>query len=656
VAGGVLALAVAAIVLQVLAGSHARPWWDTSLGVAAVLISLGLGVLIAVRRPGNRIALPLIANAAILTVLGAADGYALYAVLERPGALPGAEWAVLVTEKGWPLLFAPVVAIAYLFPDGRLPSRRWRPMALLVATTFATALVVTAFESEPFEAPYRAVENPLPAVAGIGWLWPVVLVGGLASLFGAVWAARVRFMRAEGQERLQLKWLAYSAFAIPTVLLLCLAFGLTGGDIDGDAFFVLVMFTMLAGVPASVGVAVLRYRLYEIDRLINRTLVYGVLTVLLAGIFAATTLLLGTAVGSGSSFATAGATLLVAVLFLPLRARIQDAVDRRFSRARYEGRRRIETFLSEVRAGREAPEAIEPMLREILRDPTLELRLWLPESEIYVDADGREPTDRPGDERLRTPIDRAGEPLGLLLHDPIDDERPAMLTEIVESAGLAIELVRLRVEVRRQLDEVEASRERIVAAGYAERTRLERDLHDGAQQRLVSVGLALRHAQHELGADANGASSVLDQAVAELGGANEELRELARGVRPAQLDGGLKPAFGELAARAPLPVKVQTGDERFPADLEAAAYFIASEAVTNAVKHAQATRLTLRADRAGNDLVVLVTDDGVGGADLARGSGLRGLADRVEAHGGTIEITSSPGEGTTIRAELPCES
>ena len=654
-AGGVLALAVAAIVLELLAGSHASAWWETCLWVVAVLISLGLGTLIAIRRPSNRIAVPLLANAAIIAGLGVADGYALYAVLEDPGSLPGGEWAVVVSEKAWPLLFAPVVAIAYLFPDGRLPSRRWRPMAAVVVMSFAAALAVTAFESEPFGDPYQGVENPVPSLAGVGWLWPVVMIGGLVSLFGGVRAVRVRFRRAEGQERLQLKWLVYGSLAIPAALLICLGFGFAGNNIEDEDAFVLVLFAMLAGVPAAVGVAVLRYRLYEIDRLINRTLVYGVLTVLLAGVFAATTLLLGTAVGSGSSWATAGATLLVAVLFLPLRARIQDGVDRRFSRARYEGQRRIEAFLAEVRAGREAPEAIEPILREILRDPALELRLWLPESEVYVDAHGREPADDPGDERLRTPINRAGEPLGLLLHDPIDDERPALLTEIVESAGLAIELVRLRVELRRQLDEVEASRERILAAGYAERTRLERDLHDGAQQRLVSVGLALRHAQHELGADANGASVVLDEAVSELGGAIEELRELARGVRPAQLDGGLRPAFGELAARSPLPVGVHTDGERFRADLEAAAYFIASEGLTNAVKHASATRVTLRAERKGRALVVSVADDGVGGANSAAGSGLNGLSDRVEAHGGTLRVTSPPGEGTTIRAELPCE-
>src|SRR3954449_2626093 len=274
----VTGLAVFALVLSVLAGGHADPWW-TALALVAVSISLALGLLIALRRPGNRMAWPLFANAAVLAAAGVAEGYAQYAVLEEPGALPGAGWAVLWDQKAWPLLFAPVVAIAFLFPDGHLPSRRWRPVALGVAATFALALVVGLLDSDPFDSPYEGVENPLPAVSGVGWLWPLVMLGGIASLFAAVKAVRVRFRRAAGLERLQLKWLAYSAFLIPATLLVCLGFALTGDGIDESAAFAVLFLLMIAGVPASVGVAVLRYRLYEIDRLINRTLVYGVLTV-----------------------------------------------------------------------------------------------------------------------------------------------------------------------------------------------------------------------------------------------------------------------------------------------------------------------------------------------------------------------------------------
>jgi signal transduction histidine kinase len=211
-----------------------------------------------------------------------------------------------------------------------------------------------------------------------------------------------------------------------------------------------------------------------------------------------TTLLLGTALGSGSAWTTVGATLAVAAAFRPLRARVQDVVDRRYNRARYEALRRVSAFLEDLRAGRAAPEAIEELLRELVSDPRLELRFFLPDGELYVDARGMPVADSPDDTRERTPIERAGAPVGMILHEPAGPEDADLLPKLVETGGLAIEIARLRVELRRQLAEVETSRARIVAAGDEERRRIERDLHDGAQQRLVSVGLAMRHAQHEL--------------------------------------------------------------------------------------------------------------------------------------------------------------
>jgi len=247
----------------------------------------------------------------------------------------------------------------------------------------------------------------------------------------------------------------------------------------------------------------------------------------------------------------------------------------------------------------------------------------------------------------------------------------------VEDGGLAIEIARLRAELKVQLVEVTASRARIVAAAHAERRRIERDLHDGAQQRLVSIGLALRHAQHQLEVAAGGVTprsggveggpgpggvevaavrATLDGAVAEAGVAIGELRELARGLPPAQLDSGLAPACEELARRAPLPVSVRMPDRRFDTGVEAAAYFICCEGLTNAVKLAGATRVELIADHDRERLVVQVVDDGIGGAAPRRGTGLTGLADRVAALGGTFQVRSRPDAGTTLVAELPCES
>jgi signal transduction histidine kinase len=258
------------------------------------------------------------------------------------------------------------------------------------------------------------------------------------------------------------------------------------------------------------------------------------------------------------------------------------------------------------------------------------------------------------DGRVHRIVERAGAPLAVLTYPDTEPDTVRLLVEVVERAGLAVEIGRLRAELHRQLLEVEASRARIVAAGYEERRRLERDLHDGAQQRLVSVGLALRHVQFTLGESPP--AKAIDSAVEELTTAIAELRALAHGVRPAYLDDGLDVALGELAGRTPLPVTVQIGPDRFPTDIEATAYFVASEALTNAVKHSGATGIEIRTRVADGRLVLTVRDNGAGGAQPARGTGLSGLADRVAAQGGRLHLDSQPGTGTTLTAELPCGS
>ena len=317
-----MAFGVLGTVLNVLAGSHGEPAWQWALGAGVMLASTGVGLLVTVRRPGHPIGWLLLANAFLLATFAVAEPYAAYALQEQPGALPGPEWAVLWDQSAWPLLFAVLIAIAFVFPDGRLPSPRWRRVAFAATASVAAFLVLSFFDSEPFESPYEDVDRPLPGLPGVfGLLWPIAFLGMLAGLLAGVQAVRVRFRRATGIERLQLKWLAYTAVLVPATLLVCIAGALATGSGDDGAVFTALFFFMLGAIPTSVGVAVLRYRLYEIDRVINRTLVYGVLTLLLAGAYAATALLLGTAVGSGSAWPTAVATLFVAVAFRPLRAR-----------------------------------------------------------------------------------------------------------------------------------------------------------------------------------------------------------------------------------------------------------------------------------------------------------------------------------------------
>jgi signal transduction histidine kinase len=310
-----------------------------------------------------------------------------------------------------------------------------------------------------------------------------------------------------------------------------------------------------------------------------------------------------------------------------------------------------------VELERTPPGSVRDALARTLGDPTLELALCLPDRASYVDAKGR-PFALPDrkSERAVTILGPADAPVAALVHDPVLLERRALLSAAGAAARLALENERLQAELRAQLGELRASRARIVTAGDEERRRLERDLHDGAQQRLLSLGLALHLAREQLGPNANGAAEILTEADGELRAALDELRELAHGIHPAVLtEQGLEPALRNLAERSPVPVTiVGVPEERLPAPTEAAAYFLVSEALANVVKYAQASRTRIDVRRVDGRLLVEIDDDGVGGADASRGSGLRGLSDRVAALDGTLEVTSAPGRGTHLHAEIPC--
>ncbi len=312
-----------------------------------------------------------------------------------------------------------------------------------------------------------------------------------------------------------------------------------------------------------------------------------------------------------------------------------------------------------VELGHTAPNGVRDVLARALGDPTLEVAFWLPERQVYVDVSGT-PVELPEYQgRAVTHLTHDGEPVAVLIHDPALRDEPGLLDGAAEAARLALENARLHADARSQLAKVQESRRRIVAAGDEQRRRIERDLHDGAQQRLVALALELRIAQKELGRELDpDVERILEAAVDELQLAVDELRELARGVHPAVLtEEGLGVALESLAARTPLPVElIAAPDGRLPPEIEAAAYFVACEAIANAVKHAQATSVRITAERRNGKLVIEVADDGIGGAKANGGSGLRGLVDRVEAHGGTLRVESAPGHGTRVIGELPCAS
>jgi signal transduction histidine kinase len=300
---------------------------------------------------------------------------------------------------------------------------------------------------------------------------------------------------------------------------------------------------------------------------------------------------------------------------------------------------------------------LREMLSTALGDRSLQVVYWLEDKRRWVDAAGR-PTTLPAEEdpaRAVTRVEREGRAVGAIVHDRALCEDHEMVRSVAAATALSIENERLQAQLRARVEELRASRARIVEAGTAERRRLERNLHDGAQQRLVALSLTMRLAQAKLHKDPNTAEQLLGGAQEELARALEELRELARGIHPAVLsDRGLAPALEALAGRSPVPVQLAgTPRERLPPAVEAAAYFVVAEALTNVVKYANASQARVQVSRSNGHAIVEVADDGCGGADPDRGSGLRGLADRISALDGTLELRSPEGAGTLLRAEIP---
>jgi signal transduction histidine kinase len=309
-----------------------------------------------------------------------------------------------------------------------------------------------------------------------------------------------------------------------------------------------------------------------------------------------------------------------------------------------------------VELERTPPGSVRETLARNLGDPSLELALWLPEHAAYVDSEGTSfELPEAGPRRAVTLLGPAESPVAALVHDPVLLQRPAFLAAAGAAARLALENERLHAELRAQLAELRASRARIVAAGDRERRRLERDLHDGVQQRLLGLGLALQLLRSKLGPRANGAAAILGEAEAELAATLTELRELAQGIHPAVLtEHGLAPALKTLAARSQIPIELDAPlTERLPTPVEAAAYFVVSEALANATKHSRAAAVSVSASSISGSLVVEVVDDGIGGAEPHAGSGLAGLADRLQALDGRLTIESPRGSGTHVRAEIP---
>ena len=648
---GILALVVAMVGGCVWLLVDNQPGRGTAVafaGLGAVgVFTTVLGALVAWRVPDNPVGVLLTWAGGMVVFFSALDVYYTCAVRD-PGALPLDNRVVAVLNESPWWLFVAVALLLLYFPDGRLPSARWRFVPPALVGLCAAQQAYGAVDSQPYLAPLQEMPHAWgPPSLAVEIAGNVAFAAMLALLLASGISLVIRYRRSSGQPRAQLKWLALAGLAGVVFPFVCLAeiviTGSTGpvATVEGIAALVLL--------PASVAIAMLRHDLYDVDRVVADTVSYAVVVVVLLGTYALLALGLGLVVGRGSAAAAAGATAVCALLLSPLRTRLQRLVDRRLFPPRRAALAAIEDLQRRVHTQGAQPEELQSVLRTALRDPDLRVGLLVPGTTGFVDSDGVPVIDNG-----LVPVTLGGVQVGALGASAATG--PAVLRVIATACASLVEVTRLRAELAQALREVEASRTRLVQVGDAERLRLERDLHDGAQQRLVSLGMAMRLAQRHLGNGTVDVDALLDQGVAELATAIAELRQVAHGLRPSSLEDGLPAALASLTNALPIPVLFDVCPAPLADDVATTAYYVAAEAITNAAKHANATAIRVRVTQGLGGVEVRVQDDGCGGAAPRNGSGLAGLADRVAAVGGSLQMDSPAGAGTTIEAVLPCGS
>jgi signal transduction histidine kinase len=467
------------------------------------------------------------------------------------------------------------------------------------------------------------------------------IVSGLLVL-AAVASLVVRFRRSVGEERRQLLWMGMAAVPLPVLVVVTYVAAKT----DHDAVLDWAAGGFVTVLPLAAGLAVTKTRLYDVDRILSRVVSYGLLSALLASTYAGVVLLVGQGVGGAagsSTVAVALATLAVASLARPAHKALQDTVDRRFSRRRYDALRMLRAHV----ASPDPATTVEQVLRDALRDQDLSVSYWVQDQQVWVTSDGR--TALPPKRALT--VRRGGRTVARVSSVTLEAE---LVDAVLREAEPELDNAGLRAAVALQLEDVRASRERLATAQLEERRRVERDLHDGAQQRLLALAAQFQAAL--LNGHLERLREALTTGVEQSQTAVRELRELANGLHPSVLsDSGLTAALDDLASRHRVKIDVAEPDHRYPPRIEATAWFIACEAVANAVKHAGADVVRVQVVRHGDDLHIVVEDDGRGGADPS-GGGLRGLTDRAEAVGGHLDVLARRPNGTTIRAVLPCGS
>ncbi len=616
-------------------------------GLAVGIPPVGAGLLVTRRFPDSALGPLLVAPGLVVELVIFAVLYSVVA----DGPPPGADYFTAASQGAWVLVYVVVAVPLLFFPDGRLTTRFARWLLVVIVADAALFMLVAATAPGPFLPPDEAsphVFGTLPAALS-AVLTAISLPGLPISLMALLVYLVRRYRASDSGRRRQFRWLSLVAALLPVTLLATwLSYAVTG---NADVVLVVGFTSIYLALPTLVAVAVLKPQLFDVDRVIAATATHAAFTACLLVIYTGADLLAGQLFAHRAPTVAVAATALIAVLLAPARGRVQRRIDQWLYPARKAAFAAIDELHGDTVTGRARPEQLQGRLRVALRDPELVVGYRSPVAGEMVDADGSALVSSATGQHAD--ISLGSEVIGVLIvHRPASSE---LLRDVAGRTAPLVELVRLRVDLLRALREADESRSRLLRVGYDERVRLERDLHDGAQQRLVSLGMALRLAQRRLSREVD-VSGVLDAAVTELGTAVSELRQLAHGIRPSCLDDGLVPALSGLVTSTPVPITLQVTTTKLDPDLETTAYYVAAEAITNAVKHAGAQVISLNVETRNGELHVRITDDGCGRAALREGSGLAGLADRVGAHGGRLDIDSRRGVGTVIEAVLPCAS
>jgi signal transduction histidine kinase len=653
-----------------------------------------VGLLLSLHRPANPIGWLALSGASLLGVgATAALVGSILTVAHNGLAGPVLLLCALWNAPGGGVLTVLVVMLL-LFPDGRLPSPRWRwvlygliavglfGLVLVVINPTPGALGVTTVPTQgvPLPTSILALHGAGGVITTLSTAISVLFVGLGACVILSIF---VRLRGADSDRRHQVKWVGFgAAITLTTIQVLNLIPIGNNGEPPPLYFAIAGPILVVSGiaVPAAIGIAVLKYRLYDIDVIISRALVYGALAVFITVVYVAVAVGFGTLVGSGGQpnlWLSIVATIIVAVGFQPVRERMQRLANRLVYGKRATPYEVLTTFSEQV-ADAYAAEDVLPRMARVLQAGTgsASATVWLqgggglrpaatfPQTETVLDRlaiiDGALP-DVPG-ATATVRVELQGHLLGALSvvkrkGEPLTMNESKLIDDLARQAGLVLRNVGLAAELQDRLDELQASRQRLVQAQDEERRRLERNLHDGAQQYLVAIKVKLGLAQALVMRSPDDAKATVTQLKSDADEALETLRELARGIYPPLLaDKGLVEALQSQARKATVPVTVEAdGVARYPQDVEATVYFCVLEALQNVQKYAAASQVTVRLHAGGDTLRFEVTDDGTGfdSSSVKRGAGLINMADRVAALEGSVQVVSSPGTGTCVRGELP---